>query len=191
MTWKLQAIYRHAGTLTISGQIASVFSGNVGKPQGKQSASRRGIRATPRLEFPPENQTRAHESSAGPASMAIAKARPHGLEPAANSNPRKAARRGRSAIEQRETIETMVPAGWNSRTLKIGGADRDRTCDPHNAIVVLYQLSYDPNQIEANFRERRPIVKINSRGPERRREKVLPFRTALRYSSPHGISTES
>ena len=27
-----------------------------------------------------------------------------------------------------------------------GGADRDRTCDPHNAIVVLYQLSYDPIQ---------------------------------------------
>src|SRR3954469_17512862 len=27
---------------------------------------------------------------------------------------------------------------------KDGGADRDRTCDPHNAIVVLYQLSYDP-----------------------------------------------
>ena len=29
---------------------------------------------------------------------------------------------------------------------KVGGADRDRTCDPHNAIVVLYQLSYDPNR---------------------------------------------
>ena len=27
-----------------------------------------------------------------------------------------------------------------------GGADRDRTCDTHNAIVVLYQLSYDPIQ---------------------------------------------
>ena len=27
-----------------------------------------------------------------------------------------------------------------------GGADRVRTCDPHNAIVVLYQLSYDPRQ---------------------------------------------
>ena len=30
------------------------------------------------------------------------------------------------------------------RDFKNGGADRDRTCDPHNAIVVLYQLSYDP-----------------------------------------------
>ena len=31
-------------------------------------------------------------------------------------------------------------------SLKDGGADRDRTCDTHNAIVVLYQLSYDPIQ---------------------------------------------
>ena len=29
---------------------------------------------------------------------------------------------------------------------KIGGADWDRTSDPHNAIVVLYQLSYDPTR---------------------------------------------
>ena len=27
-----------------------------------------------------------------------------------------------------------------------GGAEEARTTDPHNAIVVLYQLSYDPNQ---------------------------------------------
>src|SRR4051812_33340661 len=32
-----------------------------------------------------------------------------------------------------------------------GGADRDRTCDTHNAIVVLYQLSYDPIQERAQF----------------------------------------
>ncbi len=30
--------------------------------------------------------------------------------------------------------------------VKIGGAEEIRTPDPHNAIVVLYQLSYDPNQ---------------------------------------------
>ena len=30
--------------------------------------------------------------------------------------------------------------------LKNGGAEGIRTPDPHNAIVVLYQLSYDPNQ---------------------------------------------
>jgi hypothetical protein len=28
---------------------------------------------------------------------------------------------------------------------KVGGAEEIRTPDPHNAIVVLYQLSYDPN----------------------------------------------
>ena len=33
-----------------------------------------------------------------------------------------------------------------SRQILYGGADRDRTCDTHNAIVVLYQLSYDPIQ---------------------------------------------
>ena len=32
------------------------------------------------------------------------------------------------------------------RAFQDGGADRNRTCDPHNAIVVLYQLSYDPIQ---------------------------------------------
>jgi hypothetical protein len=30
--------------------------------------------------------------------------------------------------------------------VKAGGAVGSRTPDPHNAIVVLYQLSYDPNQ---------------------------------------------
>ena len=29
---------------------------------------------------------------------------------------------------------------------KTGGAEGIRTPDPHNAIVVLYQLSYDPSQ---------------------------------------------
>ena len=29
---------------------------------------------------------------------------------------------------------------------KNGGADWSRTSDPHNAIVVLYQLSYDPTK---------------------------------------------
>jgi hypothetical protein len=29
-----------------------------------------------------------------------------------------------------------------------GGAEGIRTPDPHNAIVVLYQLSYDPSQME-------------------------------------------
>ena len=33
---------------------------------------------------------------------------------------------------------------------KYGGADWDRTSDPHNAIVVLYQLSYDPTRKACN-----------------------------------------
>ena len=33
-----------------------------------------------------------------------------------------------------------------SRWQKDGGAEGIRTPDPHNAIVVLYQLSYDPIQ---------------------------------------------
>ena len=32
-----------------------------------------------------------------------------------------------------------------SLRLGSGGAEEIRTPDPHNAIVVLYQLSYDPN----------------------------------------------
>ena len=55
-----------------------------------------------------------------------------------------------------------------------GGADRIRTCDPHNAIVVLYQLSYDPTAESGrefrNYRERvkgfsmisRQISSVNS-----------------------------
>ena len=31
---------------------------------------------------------------------------------------------------------------------KNGGRERDRTDDPHNAIVVLYQLSYAPPNFE-------------------------------------------
>ena len=34
---------------------------------------------------------------------------------------------------------------------KAGGAEGIRTPDPHNAIVVLYQLSYDPSQKEAQI----------------------------------------
>ena len=34
-------------------------------------------------------------------------------------------------------------------TFKDGGAEGVRTPDPHNAIVVLYQLSYDPIQSAA------------------------------------------
>ncbi len=40
---------------------------------------------------------------------------------------------------------------FGPRIPKDGGADRVRTCDPHNAIVVLYQLSYDPAKTEAEI----------------------------------------
>jgi len=32
---------------------------------------------------------------------------------------------------------------------KAGGAEGIRTPDPHNAIVVLYQLSYDPSLVKS------------------------------------------
>ncbi len=47
------------------------------------------------------------------------------------------------------------------RSLKekpVGGAEGIRTPDPHNAIVVLYQLSYDPNRF-SYFKERARFVK--------------------------------
>lgn len=47
-------------------------------------------------------------------------------------------------------------AGGSGRIIKgrralDGGAEGIRTHDPHNAIVVLYQLSYDPNQSALNL----------------------------------------
>ena len=46
-----------------------------------------------------------------------------------------------------------------SRAKLDGGAERVRTDDPHNAIVVLYQLSYDPNQ-KGNFKS--PAKKVKT-----------------------------
>lgn len=37
-------------------------------------------------------------------------------------------------------------------TTRYGGAKRDRTADLYNAIVALYQLSYDPSLCERNIR---------------------------------------
>ncbi len=46
----------------------------------------------------------------------------------------------------------------SAKATKDGGAEGIRTPDPHNAIVVLYQLSYDPIQFcECKFL--RPFVK--------------------------------
>ena len=35
---------------------------------------------------------------------------------------------------------------------KLGGVKRDRTADLYNAIVALYQLSYDPSMCDSNLR---------------------------------------
>ena len=37
-------------------------------------------------------------------------------------------------------------------TTRYGGAKRDRTADLYNAIVALYQLSYDPSLCERHIR---------------------------------------
>ena len=55
---------------------------------------------------------------------------------------------------------TIIPltAQFTGGNPKDGGAEEIRTPDPHNAIVVLYQLSYDPirdGQCRVSF----PIVK--------------------------------
>ena len=44
-----------------------------------------------------------------------------------------------------------------------GGAEGIRTPDPHNAIVVLYQLSYDPIHCSVIFGENPPWRKIKVR----------------------------
>jgi hypothetical protein len=46
-----------------------------------------------------------------------------------------------------DTILRSEPGGFRA---KDGGAEGIRTPDPHNAIVVLYQLSYDPTKIGAS-----------------------------------------
>ena len=40
-----------------------------------------------------------------------------------------------------------------------GGAEGTRTPDPHNAIVVLYQLSYDPYQSAQNLKNSHRLSK--------------------------------
>ena len=42
------------------------------------------------------------------------------------------------------TIPRCNVPGLSSETGPLNGAEGIRTPDPHNAIVVLYQLSYDP-----------------------------------------------
>ena len=53
---------------------------------------------------------------------------------------------------RRGSLRTPLPA-------KTGGAEGIRTPDPHNAIVVLYQLSYDPIRAAPEFRMSDALVK--------------------------------
>ena len=47
---------------------------------------------------------------------------------------------------QRTNPQRQAKASRFRKEKLVGGAEGIRTPDPHNAIVVLYQLSYDPNQ---------------------------------------------
>ena len=47
--------------------------------------------------------------------------------------------------------------------LKDGGAEGVRTPDPHNAIVVLYQLSYDPIQSPGTLNDCWKLSKKNAK----------------------------
>ena len=74
---------------------------------------------------------------------------------------------GRSGVSaERDLLEGVLKAGriiprvHASAGLLDGGAEGIRTPDPHNAIVVLYQLSYDPNQSAVNVEAHRAFVKL-------------------------------
>ena len=54
---------------------------------------------------------------------------------------------------------------WPVLLKKNGGAEGVRTPDPHNAIVVLYQLSYDPIQSPSTLNDCRELSKKNARLP--------------------------
>lgn len=60
-----------------------------------------------------------------------------GHEPSANTG-----REGKTEGENRGSDRGK----FSRPRTEVGGAEEIRTPDPHNAIVVLYQLSYDPNQ---------------------------------------------
>ena len=67
-------------------------------------------------------------------------ARPNGITTHSAGSPLK----NRSLPFGNTASKSGVPC--NPRIRENGGAEGIRTPDPHNAIVVLYQLSYDPNQ---------------------------------------------
>ena len=70
-------------------------------------------------------------------------------------------RKRREEFKQTSNVQLrMLNIEW---TCQDGGAEGIRTPDPHNAIVVLYQLSYDPIQSGENLRTYGPFVKANCR----------------------------
>ncbi len=56
-------------------------------------------------------------------------------------------------------IGSAMSALLSLNHLRNGGAEGIRTPDPHNAIVVLYQLSYDPNPSACNLVSRSALSK--------------------------------
>ena len=54
--------------------------------------------------------------------------------------------RGLLAPARVPLVRDSVSVATFALRAKAGGAEGIRTPDPHNAIVVLYQLSYDPSQ---------------------------------------------
>ena len=68
------------------------------------------------------------------------------------TNPSREGERRAERNALRFSLPTPLPGplenfAWQgSGVEKAGGAEEIRTPDPHNAIVVLYQLSYDPSR---------------------------------------------
>ena len=56
-----------------------------------------------------------------------------------------------SRVAEERPKKRAVGRLWLPRIFLDGGAEGIRTPDPHNAIVVLYQLSYDPVQSAGNL----------------------------------------
>ena len=69
-----------------------------------------------------------------------------------------------------------------------GGAEGSRTPDPHNAIVVLYQLSYDP--IQSGRKLRTGPLYCQKRNPLKLRALGVHLKTASGRAFAMNISSE-
>ena len=79
---------------------------------------------------------------------------------------RAAARWSRPAFASDATARQPSPSA--ALRAKAGGAEGVRTPDPQNAILVLYQLSYDPIHCVGMFEENRSVRKVKVRQKARR-----------------------